>query len=380
MAPDGTARFVLALNHLAAPYYQAEIQGASGLAPCHPYDEQCLHYDLLHTKYNGSWAAATTDFVAKSRELYFNSAGYEFVPSPGIDWSYLPDLFVTNASHIFANHVDPDPSFPDVFDPAFNATTDARVKAWVAQDRHSSSRRILSQTRGGLPDARTVYHLPSSVQTWAEVLQWPFTGLDPRAPGVEADDTLFLGVVADKYFGVASAAVRRHDPAGLVFGQRFLSNDVPAPVMAAAGRHFDVISVQPAPFSFCNESDARASAETLGRISQLSGGRPVFVADQATHWDETPDRKLPVDSALACVPDQATAGELYRVYLELLTSMPQVVGYSRCQYIDRVVMYAGQTSETHLKQGILDFDGTFHSVFAQAVARANHDLVHQKLR
>ena len=60
--------------------------------------------------------------------------------------------------------------------------------------------------------------------------------------------------------------------------------------------------------------------------------------------------------------------------------MPEIVGYSHCQYINRLVKYAGQTSAVHLKQGILDFDGKLHSVFAQAVAAANHDLVYKPPR
>eukprot|EP00035_Acanthoeca_spectabilis_P011775 m.207569 g.207569 ORF g.207569 m.207569 type:complete len:123 (+) comp15445_c0_seq10:1059-1427(+) len=65
----------------------------------------------------------------------------------------------------------------------------------------------------------------------------------------QADDNEFIGVVADQLFGVAAGAVRRHDPRALVLGQRFISHDAPTSVLQAAGRHFDVISVQPSIFS-----------------------------------------------------------------------------------------------------------------------------------
>ena len=67
------------------------------------------------------------------------------MPAPSVPWSYLPDLFVTNASHIFAKSADYTLSFPDVFDDAFNASTDARVKEWIATDQHVGHPRVLEQ-------------------------------------------------------------------------------------------------------------------------------------------------------------------------------------------------------------------------------------------
>ena len=48
--PDGVPTFVLALNHLANPYYVSEIQGAAGLAPCRSFDTLCKQrYQHTHT-------------------------------------------------------------------------------------------------------------------------------------------------------------------------------------------------------------------------------------------------------------------------------------------------------------------------------------------
>jgi hypothetical protein len=49
-SPDGSPTFLLALNHLANPFYFDVIEGAAGLGPCHPYDAQCLEHDLLGTR------------------------------------------------------------------------------------------------------------------------------------------------------------------------------------------------------------------------------------------------------------------------------------------------------------------------------------------
>ena len=393
--PDGSPTFLLALNHLANPFFYDVIEGASGLGPCHPWDYLCLQHDLLHTKYHGDWALATADFVKASKAMGFNSAGYEYVPAADVPWSYLPDLFITNASHIFQNSADYSPSFPDVFGAAFNATTDARVRDWCATDQHIGHPRVLEQvvgyyfedqglwnvsaarsaaaatnssgptdwsdamrtlpadapgkaayvtwleqryqSRGGLAAARRVYALPSSVRSWGDVRGWGFATLDAFSIDVLADDNEFLGVVAEQLFDVAASAVRRHDPGALVFGQRFLGNDTPPPVLAAAGRHFDAISVQPSPFSFSDDGEAAASAANLARISALAGGRPVFVADQTTHFQVPPGQLGPscwedkAGKLHFCARNATGAGNLYRDYLAELRAEPSVIGYSHCQ-------------------------------------------------
>jgi hypothetical protein len=50
--------------------------------------------------------------------------------------------------------------------------------------------------------------------------------------------------------------------------------------------------------------------------------------------------------------------------------MPEAVGYAHCQYINRVVHPAGKQT-AHLKQGLLNFDGTPHTELVKAVTRAN---------
>jgi hypothetical protein len=396
--PDGSPTFLLALNHLSNPKYFDVIEGASGLAPCHPYDAECLKVDLLGTKYGGNWSAATKDFVHFSKAWGFNSAGYEYVPTPEVSWSYLPDLFITNASYIFKHSADYRPSFPDVFGLAFNASTDTRVQSWISTDQHIDRPRVLSEvvgyyfedqalwnvslarsgvgsdgprpkdwtdamrtlpssapgkaayvtwleqryhSRGGLEQARKVYAMPSHVQAWLDVRSYDFDPLDLLSPTVVADDTDFLAVVADRYFSIASAAVHRHDPAALVFGQRFIGQDIVPGVIAAAGRHFDVISVQPSPFSFGDDQEARASAQELARVSALAGGRPVFVADQTSHFvqDITPPNttfRAPCwtdksGKVHGCGANASAAGALYAAYLSELRARPEIIGYSHCQ-------------------------------------------------
>jgi hypothetical protein len=152
VSPDGASTFVVALNHLASPFYFDVITGANGLTPCRSWDEHCKQHNLFHTKYAGNWSAATADFVAQSKSWGFNSAGYEFVPSAATPWPYFPDLFITNASHIFQrsqmNGGVGRASFPDVFTDDFNTSIDARVADWISTDQHINQSRKLDDVVG----------------------------------------------------------------------------------------------------------------------------------------------------------------------------------------------------------------------------------------
>jgi hypothetical protein len=368
------------------------IQGAAGLSPCRDFDTQCKRNDLFHTKYHGNWSAATADFVALSTSWNFNAAGYEFVPSPHLSHPYIPDLFITNASHIFAKAGQL--SFPDVFSDAFYASTDQRVAAWCSQDQHvdlprrpadvigyyfedqplwhvsaaragsaattptdwvAATRSLPAAAAGkgeyvtwlssryngtpaGLERARPVYSIPASVRSWSALRSWNFSAVQPTSAAVLSEDSQFLGLVAERLFSVSAAAVRRHDPGALVFGQRFLSRDAPPAVLAAAGRHFDVVSVQPSAFSPESLAAVEHSAERLANISRLAAGRPVFVADQSTHFRETEGALQPTCKS-KCV-NETEAGALYGAFLAALRRRRRpnmVVGYAHCQFINRAV-------------------------------------------
>ena len=441
----GAPTFAIALNHLSSPTYYAAIQGANGLSPCRAVDALCQQYDLFGTKYASNWSAVTADFVASSTAWGFNAAGYEFVPNaaaPG--WPYLPDLFLSNASHIFRNAgtspSGPGGMFPDVFEPAWNTSADARVAAWVAQDQHVEEQRVPADVLGyyfedqalwdvalarmgpppaagdatdwvaamrvlparaagkaayatwlqqryeraagnataALAVARAVYGFPPAVTSWADVRGWDFDGLNATDTAVLADDDVFLGVVAERYFGLGAAAVRRHDRGALVFGPRFLSHDTPALVLAAAGRHFDAVSVQPSDFSPTTAAEVAAGVALLVKISEAAG-LPVFVADVSTHYyeeplpDVTPCGVVSAKSPLGhgCVANQSAAGAMYAAYLAALRQRPEVIGIAHCQYINRVVKHTWGSAGLHLKQGLLNFDGTPHAELVAAITEAN---------
>ena len=246
------------------------------------------------------------------------------------------------------------------------------------------------ESRGGFAACRQVYNIPHTLQSYGSLLGYDFATVALLSAAVVEDDTELLGVIAERYFAVAASAVRRHDPGGLVFGQRFVGQDIVPAVLAAAGRHFDVISVQPSPFSFDDDQEAAASAAELARISALAGGRPVFVADQTTHFDGVFGglrASCFVDDAgrlHGCAANATGAGMLYAQYLAELRQRPEIIGYSHCQYVNRAVCPGSADAKRaaecrggpaatnlHLKQGMLNFDGSPQAEYVSLVAAAN---------
>jgi hypothetical protein len=70
------------------------------------------------------------------------------------------------------------------------------------------------------------------------------------------------------------------------------------------------------------------------------------------------------------VPSEAQAARAYADYLRALFECPWVLGYHRCQYIDRVAP-DGRT----LKQGLLQKDGAPHPILVEQVARTNRAIL-----
>jgi len=67
---------------------------------------------------------------------------------------------------------------------------------------------------------------------------------------------------------------------------------------------------------------------------------------------------------------EEAAGFAYAKYLQDAFEKPYIVGYHRCQYIDRYQSWKGTGL---LKQGIIQEDGTPYETLARMTTRANRE-------
>lgn len=141
----------------------------------------------------------------------------------------------------------------------------------------------------------------------------------------DADREAWLGVVADRYFGVVARAIRRHDPNHMYLGSRFYGSEKAiAPVFAAAGKHLDVISVNV-------YGVWTPTRELLGRWEQWSG-RPVMITEWYAKGDDT---GMPnISGAGWTVATQQDRGWFYQNYTLGLLESQVCVGWHWFKYLD----------------------------------------------
>ena len=119
----------------------------------------------------------------------------------------------------------------------------------------------------------------------------------PRA-GFAADCDAFAGLVAERYFALARAAIKTGDPHHLVLGCRF-AYAPPRGVIDAAGRHCDAISF------ICYDLDPSAALERYA-----VAGKPCLIGEFSFR---AADSGLPnTNGAGPLVPTQAERAACFR--------------------------------------------------------------------
>jgi hypothetical protein len=256
--------------------------------------------------------------------------------------------------------------FEDVFDPEFKRRLRAKVERLCALTRDSPN--CIGYWWSDIPPwnfdaARTRFG-----RTWLDVIR----ALPESAPGRRRhaeflrgppphDDTAFLGVIARELYADLAEAFRAHAPGRLLFGERYLGFNTPEPVLAAAARHVDVISVQP--------YEGVVSREKFDEIHRLTG-KPILISDwnlsfptpqhRVTMW---PQFKTPAETAAA-----------YENYVRAAFATPYLLGYYKCQYVDQPL------ATGMLKQGLRTPDGDLREEFATALAGIHARLAAQLAR
>ncbi len=166
---------------------------------------------------------------------------------------------------------------------------------------------------------------------------------------VQEDDQAFLGVIARRYYEVTGKAQRQADPNHLVFGDRYLAGDHPEKVLQAVKPWIDAVAVQPgdrySPLYPPSTEFPDAEIEALHTVT----GRPVLICDHAISF---PTAAHPL-TIFEQMPDEVSAAKATRSFLAAAFAKPWMLGYLRCQYIDRPAGFG-----RGLRQGLLQGDGT----------------------
>ncbi|MCK6487423.1 MAG: hypothetical protein L6R48_03615 [Planctomycetes bacterium] len=147
----------------------------------------------------------------------------------------------------------------------------------------------------------------------------------PATPAAQAVADAFFAQALERYFAELVGAFRRHDPQHLILGERFVGIPAPA-VLAACGRHSDIVSINDYPRSAVDPERGVDPAH-LRRLEQASAvaGRPLLISE----WSfPALDAGLPSQHGAGMrVLTQRQRADCYRHYAELAASAPFIVGH-----------------------------------------------------
>ena len=342
----------------------------------------------------------------------YNTWGYESPVPTDPNAPFFGSLLLTHTGHY---HQGKDFWFDDVFDPAYQQSIRAKIRNycgrmaplpnligyywtdtpewdlalarksrgtdWVSSLRSRGSDApgemryidFLNQTYAGdIKALNQAYGMQAPSFDW--LTTHDFNPLDQQRAEVQRDDELFLQLIARELYRVTAEAFREADPNHLLFGERYKMNLHPDVVLKEAMRYIDVLSIQPGPENGTAHGPGKDETEfnevLFDRLHQLTG-KPIIVCDHSLSfytptyprilWNQYPD------------PKAAALG--YQSFLTAAMAKPYMIGFQQCQFIS-----VFRTERNHLKQGLLDINGTPYAEFIDRLGDTNRRSLDQRYR
>ena len=339
-------------------FFSVGVTHTGGLA--NPEDSK---YDYFNQHCGGDWAKANEELIGHFRTWGYNSLGYGGHKTTR---KLLPHFASCHPSGPVSSWMRKKVQFPDVFSDAWKKQATDAIRRTVGQ--HSNNPNLIGIYWQDMPawDLRDAKRMLG--KTWVDAIR----SLPDDAPGRiryerfvsengNGSDEDFLVIIAREVYSHIGPLTRKLAPDTLIFGERYAQRALPWRVIKEALPWIDVVSVQPGGIEFPAESLARLHRET---------GKPVMICDHQFSFN-TPEHSNVMWNTL---PDVASVGRAHARYLDRAFRAPYLIGYNRCQYIDRF-----KASQKILKQGLLQVDGTPYQELVDGVQKNNWHL-HDQFR
>ncbi len=154
---------------------------------------------------------------------------------------------------------------------------------------------------------------------------------NPNSP--EAD---FIRIIARQLYSKATEFIRKYDKNHLIFSDRYIEYHFPESIVFECLPFVDGIAIQPKNYLTISFFD-----EVYKKYK-----KPIFIADHVTSY-ATDEYSNTMGQVAKNAEDYV---EFYRKSVTDMMSLPYVVGYNKCQYMDEV-------KGTQLKQGLYKQNG-----------------------
>ena len=197
-----------------------------------------------------------------------------------------------------------------------------------------------------------------SFETLAAAERWsPFVRSDSIDDA--ADNHAFLLEILERYYQVASAAVRKLDTNHMIFGDPLNANTPPPDdVVELMGRHCDLIDYQ-----FYGEFDDHV--DLMGRWPRLTG-KPLLHGDSCF---SVPSEKMPEPVGV----HRSSHPELADTFWDFATrtiARPELLGWHWCGYMDSWKSFRPEQQHP----GLQDPFGRYHHPMPETMARFGSEI------
>ncbi|MFD1255944.1 hypothetical protein ACFQ3S_03985 [Mucilaginibacter terrae] len=173
----------------------------------------------------------------------------------------------------------------------------------------------------------------------------------------------FLGVVADKYFSIVSAAIKKNDPNHMYIGCRFHSYEKGVPeVFQAAGKYVDVVSV--------NYYDVWTPQQQQMENWATWSGKPFLISEWYVKGEDSGMGNI--SGAGWVVKTQEDRGLFYQNYTLSLLESGNCVGWQWFKYQDNDPTNKNvDPSNSDSNKGILNNEYQFYNAITSKMKELN---------
>jgi hypothetical protein len=201
------------------------------------------------------------------------------------------------------------------------------------------------------------------------------TNAPSSSPGLELAREGFTAAIAERYFSVASKALREADPDHLVLGCRF-AGLAPKAALAPAGQYNDVFTINTYPrVDFENAWLPDGTGGVVERVPQQMSEyygavrKPMMI----TEWSFPA-----LDSGLPCkhgagmrVDTQEQRAACYRIFANAMAELPFMVGYHYFMWADQPAQGISASFPEDSNYGLVNEKDEPYEVFTKTVAEVN---------
>ncbi|MHC4250927.1 MAG: beta-galactosidase, partial [Planctomycetota bacterium] len=193
----------------------------------------------------------------------------------------------------------------------------------------------------------------------------------PATDAARADDRAFIRLCAERYFSVAEAAIRKHDPNHMILGCRYAGGG--PDIMDIAGRHVDIFSIN-----------------CYRRLDLETGAMVDGFEDELERWHEQVKRPFIItewsfpalDAGLPCkhgagqrVPTQKDKAFAFTAFQKLLFSTPFMVGSNYFMWADEPELGISSIFPEDSNYGLVNVKDEPYKLLTEA-ATALHEHVY----